>query len=79
MSLEKRTMPRCSIIKALRSKGLIGDISLSVALCMPEAKFLEKYATRFPLESKHLLLSLYHERMGSKANKEKPSPSSDLL
>lgn len=67
LSLKKRIMPRCSVIKALSSKGLIGRFSLRVALCMSEEKFLEKYVTRFPLESNHLL-SLYGKKMGSKGN-----------
>ncbi|KAK4745617.1 hypothetical protein SAY87_011929 [Trapa incisa] len=55
LSLKKRIIPRCSVIKALRSKGLIADINLYAALCMPEEKFLKKYVSRFPLESSNLL------------------------
>ncbi|KAG2697348.1 hypothetical protein I3760_07G101500 [Carya illinoinensis] len=47
-SLEKRIMPRCSVIKILIAKGLVkNDLSLSTFLGPGERKFLDKFVIKF--------------------------------
>ncbi|KAF8408733.1 hypothetical protein HHK36_004801 [Tetracentron sinense] len=56
LSLEKRIIPRCSVIQVLLSKGLIGkDLSLSSVLKASEKDFLKKYVTKYLVEVPQLL------------------------
>lgn len=43
-SLKQRNIPRCSIVKILKSKSLIDIISI---ISINEKKFLEKFVIRF--------------------------------
>ncbi|KAI8529189.1 hypothetical protein RHMOL_Rhmol12G0205600 [Rhododendron molle] len=48
LSLEKRLVPRCSVLQLLMSKGAIkGDFSLVHALRMNHKKFEEKYVSKY--------------------------------
>ncbi|MED6179765.1 hypothetical protein PIB30_003980 [Stylosanthes scabra] len=56
-SLEKRVIPRCHVIKVLKSKGLVKDqLCLPTFMCAKEEEFLEYYVTKYqeqvPLLSK---------------------------
>ncbi|CAL0315864.1 unnamed protein product [Lupinus luteus] len=58
-SLEKRIIPRCRIIKLLKSKGLIkNSISIGSFTNMTEDSFLTKFVTKF-LGDVPLLLDVY--------------------
>ncbi|XP_059441053.1 uncharacterized protein LOC132173555 [Corylus avellana] len=51
LSLEKRIIPRCSVLQLLLSKGLImADTSLVQVLTMTEKKFVEKLACKYQNE-----------------------------
>ncbi|CAL5184392.1 unnamed protein product [Lathyrus oleraceus] len=69
-SLEKRIIPRASVVLYLISKGLIEK---NVELCTPfvvnEKAFLQKYVQSFKGE-RHNLLKLYQEKMDGKTIKE---------
>ncbi|KAF9624936.1 hypothetical protein IFM89_015656 [Coptis chinensis] len=50
LSLEKRIIPRCNVLKILYSIGLIGRVnagSVTLALTLNEEKFIEKYVTKY--------------------------------
>ncbi|CAK9167516.1 unnamed protein product [Ilex paraguariensis] len=48
LSLEKRIIPRCSVLQLLMSKDLIKrDISLAYALQMTEQMFLRKFVSKY--------------------------------
>ena len=48
LSLEKRIIPRCSVIQLLQAKGLLkNDLSLSTFILPSERCFLEKYVIKF--------------------------------
>ncbi|EXC34718.1 hypothetical protein L484_020491 [Morus notabilis] len=67
-SFEKRTFPRCSVVRVLLSKGLIKKRELtfvSILKCV-EKDFLARYVTKYPEEAP-LLLSVYQ----GKADPEK--------
>ncbi|XP_075524456.1 transcription termination factor MTERF15, mitochondrial-like [Primulina tabacum] len=50
-NLEKRIIPRCSVIQVLSSRGLISkEVKLSVFLLPSEARFLEKFVTKYEEE-----------------------------
>lgn len=58
-SLEKRVIPRCSVIKALQSKDLIKkDMHLSTYLHPTEKNFLDKFVTKY-LKHAPQLLNVY--------------------
>ncbi|CAL0300031.1 unnamed protein product [Lupinus luteus] len=47
-NLEKTFIPRCAVVKVLKSRGLVkNDLHISTFLTLTEKKFLEKYVTRF--------------------------------
>ncbi|KAF9591451.1 hypothetical protein IFM89_004149 [Coptis chinensis] len=47
-SLEKRTIPRLSVIRVLISNGIVvEDYKLATLLCISEKNFLRKYVTKF--------------------------------
>ena len=48
-SLEKRIIPRCSVVRVLLSKGLIeeGKLSLATVISNPEEYFSSKFVTRY--------------------------------
>ncbi|KAI3449528.1 hypothetical protein Pfo_006193 [Paulownia fortunei] len=47
-NMEKRIVPRCSIVRLLSLKGLVKkDWSLTSVLCPAEKAFLDKYVTRY--------------------------------
>ena len=55
-SLEKRIVPRCHVIKILKSKGLVnGQLSLATFICVREEVFLETYVTKFREDMPRLL------------------------
>ncbi|KAA8543140.1 hypothetical protein F0562_021365 [Nyssa sinensis] len=55
-SLEKRIIPRCSVIQVLTSKGLIKkDFSLNTVLVPAEKCFLKKFVTKYEKEVPQLL------------------------
>ncbi|MED6135099.1 hypothetical protein PIB30_042985 [Stylosanthes scabra] len=58
-SLEKRVIPRCHVIKVLKSKGLVKDqLCLPTFMCAKEEEFLEDYVTKY-LEQVPLLSKVY--------------------
>lgn len=56
-SLEKRIVPRCSVVQVLLSKGLVKeDLSLATVLLLPVEKlFLERFVARYKKEVPGLL------------------------
>ncbi|XP_077248867.1 transcription termination factor MTERF8, chloroplastic-like [Tasmannia lanceolata] len=63
LSLEKRIVPRCSVLQVLMSKGLIGkDLCLSPVLRPNEKKFLEKFVIK-NLQRIPELLRVYQGKM----------------
>ncbi|KAJ4979904.1 hypothetical protein NE237_010684 [Protea cynaroides] len=55
LSMEKRTVPRFSVIQILLSQGLMKKQSISSALIMSEAKFLEKFVRKYHQELPQLM------------------------
>ncbi|KAL6291914.1 hypothetical protein ACE6H2_000056 [Prunus campanulata] len=65
-SLEKRIIPRCSVVKVLLLKGLIDeDISLSSVLLPPPHQFLERFVTRYKNQLP-ILWDVYHLKLDVK-------------
>ena len=63
LSLEKRIIPRYSVVQVLLSKGLIDkDISLVVLFESTEKMFLEKFVNGYKEEAPQLL-NLYQEKV----------------
>ncbi|KAL6217279.1 hypothetical protein ACLB2K_010496 [Fragaria x ananassa] len=62
--LEKRIIPRCSVVKVLLLKGLIKEENLSLAtvIRVPDKYFLSSFVTRF-LDSVPELLNVYHGKL----------------
>ncbi|KGN62260.1 uncharacterized protein LOC101214641 [Cucumis sativus] len=60
-SLEKRLIPRSSILQHLISKGFIKRKSVGSALNSPEHKFLEKFVMKYLSEDPNLL-EMYQEK-----------------
>ena len=55
-SLEKRTIPRCSVFQILLSKGLVKKDSALFTILRPKEKdFLENYVTKFQQNIPQLL------------------------
>ncbi|KAF8395582.1 hypothetical protein HHK36_019532 [Tetracentron sinense] len=63
LSLEKRTMPRCSVIEILLSKGLMKKGQMGTALIVVEDKFLKNYVVKHQ-EDLPQLLKIYQSKMG---------------
>ncbi|XP_057461220.1 uncharacterized protein LOC130751629 [Actinidia eriantha] len=64
-SLEKRILPRCSVIQVLSSKGLVKkDLRLSTILGPVEKHFLERFVIKYE-EKVPQLLSVYQGKMDS--------------
>ncbi|KAJ7960630.1 Mitochondrial transcription termination factor family protein [Quillaja saponaria] len=62
-SLEKRIMPRCSVVQILKSKGLVNnDLRLGGFMGLSEKVFLKDFVTKF-LETVPLLLNVYEQKM----------------
>ncbi|CAL5395651.1 unnamed protein product [Camellia sinensis] len=63
LSLEKRIIPRCSVVQVLLSKGLIDKKRLSLATLLEstESLFLEKFVIQYN-EQAPQLLKLYQEK-----------------
>ncbi|KAJ4978473.1 hypothetical protein NE237_009253 [Protea cynaroides] len=55
LSMEKRTVPRFSVIQILLSQGLMKKQSISTALILSEAKFLEKFVRKYHQELPQLM------------------------
>ncbi|CAL8989536.1 unnamed protein product [Prunus brigantina] len=65
-SLEKRIIPRCSVVKVLLLKGLIDeDFSFSSVLLPPEQHFLERFVTRY-INQLPMLSDVYHRKLDVK-------------
>ena len=63
LSLEKRIIPRCSVIQILVANHLVkDDLSFSSFLLVNEKLFLEKYVSKFQYIAPQLL-SLYQNKM----------------
>ncbi|PIN00296.1 Mitochondrial transcription termination factor, mTERF [Handroanthus impetiginosus] len=63
-SLEKRIIPRCSVVKLLSLRGLINkDFKLNTVLLPPEKCFLEKYVVKYEKEVPQLH-DLYKGKIG---------------
>ncbi|KAI4305970.1 hypothetical protein L6164_029292 [Bauhinia variegata] len=59
-SLKKRIIPRCSVVKILRLKGLVKkELSLTSFITIDEKKFLDRYVIRF-LEDVPQLMEIYN-------------------
>ncbi|XP_043723931.1 uncharacterized protein LOC122670946 isoform X1 [Telopea speciosissima] len=54
-SLEKRNVPRCSVIQVLLSQGLMKKQSIGSALLMNDARFLENFVRKYHQELPQLL------------------------
>ncbi|XP_043714907.1 uncharacterized protein LOC122663288 [Telopea speciosissima] len=55
-SLEKRILPRCSVLRVLILKGLVKeDLKMAHLLTKSEKKFLENFVTKYEKEVPHLL------------------------
>ncbi|KAF8401522.1 hypothetical protein HHK36_012462 [Tetracentron sinense] len=55
-SLEKRIIPRCSVLQFLNSNGLIKkDFSLNTVLIPNEKYFLKRFVTKYQVEVPQLL------------------------
>ncbi|KAF8395571.1 hypothetical protein HHK36_019521 [Tetracentron sinense] len=63
LSLEKRTMPRCSVIEVLLSKGLMKKGQMGTALIVAEDDFLKNYVVKYE-EGLPQLLKVYQGKMG---------------
>ncbi|XP_043723933.1 uncharacterized protein LOC122670947 [Telopea speciosissima] len=63
LSMEKRTVPRYSVIQVLLSRGLMKKQSISTALILNEDKFLEKFVRKYQQELPQLLKE-YKRNMG---------------
>ncbi|XP_024171981.1 uncharacterized protein LOC112177985 [Rosa chinensis] len=63
-SLEKRIIPRCSVVRALLLKGLIEEkkLSLTAVFMKPENYFLNKFVTCY-LDQVPQLLDVYHGKV----------------
>jgi mTERF domain-containing protein len=65
LSLEKRIIPRCSVVQILLAKGLIKNkLALGSFLLPTERKFLEKFVIKFRNDVPQLL-SVYQGKMSS--------------
>ncbi|KAK8370548.1 hypothetical protein V6Z12_A01G183800 [Gossypium hirsutum] len=60
-SLERRIIPRCSVLQALLSKGLIKKFSVCLVLEYTEKAFLQRFIT--PYEDPYIL-KLYEQKLG---------------
>ncbi|KAF8395584.1 hypothetical protein HHK36_019534 [Tetracentron sinense] len=63
LSLEKRTMPRCSVVEVLLSKGLMRKENMGTALLVAEDEFLKNYVVKYQ-EDLPQLLTIYQSKMG---------------
>ncbi|XP_050137704.1 transcription termination factor MTERF2, chloroplastic-like [Malus sylvestris] len=61
LSLEKRIIPRCKVVKVLRLKGLVNieNLSLSTVFLPTEKKFLDRFVTSY-LHQVPQIVSVYH-------------------
>jgi mTERF domain-containing protein len=58
-NLEKTIMPRCAVVKILKSRGLIkSDLLIGSFIIVTEKKFFERYVTRYQKDLP-LLLDAY--------------------
>ncbi|KAK1319947.1 hypothetical protein QJS10_CPB04g00438 [Acorus calamus] len=65
-SLEKRVIPRCSVLQVLLAKDLIKeDLKWTTALYINEEQFLERFVTKY-MEEAPELMRVYHGMTGSK-------------
>ncbi|KAF8395585.1 hypothetical protein HHK36_019535 [Tetracentron sinense] len=62
-SLEKRTVPRCSVFEVLLSKSLMKKWDMGNALKMTEDEFLKNYVVKYQ-EDLPQLLTIYRSKMG---------------
>ncbi|KAF8395586.1 hypothetical protein HHK36_019536 [Tetracentron sinense] len=62
LSLEKRTVPRCSVIEILLSKGLMKKGNMGKALKVTENEFLKNYVVKYQ-EDLPQLLEIYQRRL----------------
>ncbi|KAF8395577.1 hypothetical protein HHK36_019527 [Tetracentron sinense] len=61
LSLEKRTMPRCSVFEVLLSKGLMKKGNMGKALKVAEDEFMNKYVVKYQ-EDLPQLLKVYQSK-----------------
>ena len=70
LSLEKRMIPRYSVVQFLLSKGLIDkDFSLTAVFQSTEKKFLQKFVNAYKEEAPQLL-NLYQKKVGDSKNQD---------
>ncbi|KAJ4964295.1 hypothetical protein NE237_024234 [Protea cynaroides] len=63
-SLEKRVIPRCSVLRVLQLKGLVEkDHSIATVLTKSDELFLEKFVTKYEKEVPQLL-DVYKGKIG---------------
>ncbi|XP_074310803.1 transcription termination factor MTERF8, chloroplastic-like [Silene latifolia] len=53
-SLDKRTIPRCKVVMALKEENLLKDLSIPTLLSMNEDKFAQKFILKHPTHSSSL-------------------------
>ncbi|KAF8395578.1 hypothetical protein HHK36_019528 [Tetracentron sinense] len=63
LSLEKRIMPRCSVIEVLLSKGLMKKCQMGNALIVAEYNFLKNYVVKHQ-DNLPQLLKIYQTKLG---------------
>jgi mTERF domain-containing protein len=62
-SLEKRIIPRCSVVQILIAKDVVkNDLCLSTFILITEKSFLERYVYKFQ-DIVSQLLSVYHSKI----------------
>ncbi|XP_068345302.1 transcription termination factor MTERF6, chloroplastic/mitochondrial-like [Pyrus communis] len=63
LSLERRLIPRCLVVKVLLSKGLINEnLNMGSVLLPPEKQFIERFVTKY-LKQVPQLLSMYQGKV----------------
>ncbi|OVA17543.1 Mitochodrial transcription termination factor-related [Macleaya cordata] len=56
LSLEKRIIPRCSVLQVLMSKGLVKkDINILLVLRLPEKDFMERFVAKYQEEVREVV------------------------
>ncbi|KAK1278662.1 hypothetical protein QJS04_geneDACA003689 [Acorus gramineus] len=59
--LEKRVIPRCSVLQVLLSKDLIKkDMQWTTALMLTEKQFLERFVAKYEQEAPELMRTYQH-------------------
>ncbi|XP_058089389.1 uncharacterized protein LOC131236288 [Magnolia sinica] len=63
LSMEKRIVPRCSVLQILISKALVKDSCINMALIVSDKIFVERFLTKY-LDDVPEILTVYRGKMG---------------